>query len=109
MREFKPTVMVGVPQIWETVRKGITAKLEAASPLLKNLFWGAYNWKAFASKNKLPLASLFDSIVFGKVRELTGGRMRFTMMAPVVFPMVQRTSFRWSLLPCWLVMASLRP
>ncbi|KAF5703667.1 long-chain acyl synthetase [Fusarium mundagurra] len=79
MREFKPTVMVGVPQIWETVRKGITAKLEAASPLLKNLFWGAYNWKAFASKNKLPLASLFDSIVFGKVRELTGGRMRFTM------------------------------
>jgi long-chain acyl-CoA synthetase len=79
MREFKPTVMVGVPQVWETVRKGITAKLESASPLLRNLFWGAYSWKAFMTKNKLPLASLFDSVVFGKVRELTGGRMRFTM------------------------------
>ncbi|EEU47461.1 uncharacterized protein NECHADRAFT_59265 [Fusarium vanettenii 77-13-4] len=79
MREFKPTVMVGVPQVWETVRKGITAKLEASSPLLRNLFWGAYSWKAFMTKNKFPLANLFDSVVFGKVRELTGGRMRFTM------------------------------
>ncbi|KAM5346790.1 hypothetical protein ACJ41O_009795 [Fusarium nematophilum] len=79
MREFRPTVMVGVPQVWETVRKGITAKLETASPLLRNLFWGAFSWKAFMSKNKLPLATLFDSIVFGKVREMTGGRIRFTM------------------------------
>ncbi|KAF5011468.1 hypothetical protein FDECE_2420 [Fusarium decemcellulare] len=79
MREFKPTVMVGVPQVWETVRKGITSKLEASSPLLRNLFWGAFSWKSFMTKNKLPLASIFDSIVFGKVRELTGGRMRFTM------------------------------
>ncbi|KAF4979992.1 hypothetical protein FZEAL_3919 [Fusarium zealandicum] len=79
MREFKPTVMVGVPQVWETVRKGITAKLESASPLLRNVFWGAYSWKSFMSKMKLPLANVFDSLVFGKVRELTGGNIRFTM------------------------------
>ena len=79
MRELRPTVMVGVPQVWETVKKGVMAKLDTSSPLLKNLFWGAFNWKTFMSRNKLPFASVFDGIVFKKVRELTGGRLRFTM------------------------------
>lgn len=79
MREFKPTVMVGVPQVWETVKKGIMQKLESSSPVLRTLFWGAFNFKAFMSKNKLPLASVLDSVVFSKVRELTGGRLRFIM------------------------------
>lgn len=79
MREFRPTVMVGVPQIWETVKKGVMAKLETSSPVLRTLFWSAFNYKTFMSKNKLPGAAVFDSIVFSKVRELTGGRLRFTM------------------------------
>lgn len=79
MRALKPTVMVGVPQIWETVRKGVMSKLETSSPVLRTLFWGAMRYKAFMSRNKLPGASAFDGIVFSKVRELTGGRLRFTM------------------------------
>ncbi|KJZ71152.1 hypothetical protein HIM_09451 [Hirsutella minnesotensis 3608] len=79
MRELRPTIMVGVPQVWETVRKGVMAKLNSSSPLLRSLFWGAFSYKSFMSKNKLPMASIFDSIVFSKVRELTGGRLRFTM------------------------------
>ncbi len=42
-------------------------------------FATAFNYKGFMSKNKFPLASMFDSVVFSKVRELTGGRLRFTM------------------------------
>jgi long-chain acyl-CoA synthetase len=79
MREFRPTVMVGVPQVWETVKKGVMSKLETSSPVLRNLFWGAFSYKSFMARNKLPMANLFDSIVFGKVRQLTGGRLRFTM------------------------------
>jgi long-chain acyl-CoA synthetase len=79
MREFKPTVMVGVPQIWETIRKGVMAKLGTSSPLLQNLFWGAFSYKTWMTRNKLPLATIFDGIIFKKVRELTGGRLRFTM------------------------------
>ncbi|PNP60106.1 hypothetical protein THARTR1_00130 [Trichoderma harzianum] len=79
MRELRPTVMVGVPQVWETVRKGVMAKLESSSPVLKSLFWGAFSYKSFMSRNKLPFASVFDGIVFSKVRQLTGGRLRFTM------------------------------
>ncbi|RDA88037.1 hypothetical protein CP532_5321 [Ophiocordyceps camponoti-leonardi (nom. inval.)] len=79
MRELRPTVMVGVPQIWETVKKGVMSKLQSSSPVLRALFWGALNYKGFMSRNKLPMASIFDGIVFSKVRELTGGRVRFTM------------------------------
>ncbi|KAH7112426.1 hypothetical protein EDB81DRAFT_923153 [Dactylonectria macrodidyma] len=79
MREFRPTVMVGVPQTWETVKKGVIAKLNTSSPVIKALFWSAFNFKTFMSKKKLPGAGLFDGIVFSKVRELTGGRLRFTM------------------------------
>lgn len=79
MRELRPTVLVGVPQVWETVKKGVLAKLDTSSPILKSLFWGAFNYKGFMTRNKLPLANIFDSVVFGKVKQLTGGRLRFTM------------------------------
>merc|ERR1711988_1386962 len=70
MRELRPTVMVGVPQVWETIKKGVMSKLDTASPLLRNLFWGAMSYKTFMSKNKLPFASALDNIVFKKVRHL---------------------------------------
>ncbi|KAH6876759.1 long-chain acyl-CoA synthetases & [Thelonectria olida] len=79
MRALQPTVMVGVPQVWETLRKGIVSKLETSSLILRTLFWGAVSFKGFMSRNKLPGASALDGLVFGKVRELTGGRLRFTM------------------------------
>lgn len=79
MRELRPTVMVGVPQVWETVKKGVMSKLDGSSGLLKSLFWGAYSYKAFMSSHKLPGASILDGIVFKKVRDLTGGRLRFIM------------------------------
>ncbi|KAJ3482489.1 hypothetical protein NLG97_g7556 [Lecanicillium saksenae] len=79
MRAFAPTVMVGVPQIWETVRKGVMAKLGSSSVVLRTLFRGAVRYKGFMSQKRLPGASALDNLVFRKVRELTGGRLRFTM------------------------------
>ncbi|KXH50889.1 AMP-binding enzyme [Colletotrichum salicis] len=79
MREFRPTALVGVPQIWETVKKGVIAKVNSSGPLVKTLFWGAFNYKTFMVKYGLPGATIFDSVVFKKVRELTGGRLRFIM------------------------------
>ncbi|KAJ4317400.1 long-chain fatty acid-CoA ligase [Fusarium piperis] len=78
MKELGPTIMMGVPQVWETIRKGINAKLEA-SALLKNAFWAAVSYKSFMSRYRLPGANIFDNIIFGKVRDLAGGRVRFTV------------------------------
>ncbi|KAI1263221.1 acetyl-CoA synthetase-like protein [Xylariaceae sp. FL1019] len=77
MRELAPTVMVGVPQIWETIRKGIEAKVNSGSAITRNLFWGAYNLKSMLVSAGLPGGFLLDSLVFNKVRHLTGGRVRF--------------------------------
>ncbi|CCF33415.1 AMP-binding enzyme [Colletotrichum higginsianum] len=79
MREFRPTALVGVPQVWETVKKGIMAKVNSSGPLIKALFWSAFNYKTFMVKHGLPGATLFDNIVFKKVRDMTGGRLRFIM------------------------------
>lgn len=77
MRAFAPTIMVGVPQIWETVKKGIESKVNSSGSLTRSLFWGAFNLKSFLVRNHLPGAAILDSLVFNKVRAMTGSRLRF--------------------------------
>ncbi|KAH7379521.1 hypothetical protein BKA66DRAFT_420456 [Pyrenochaeta sp. MPI-SDFR-AT-0127] len=79
IRELKPTVMVGVPQVWETIKKGIINKVEAGGAVKSNMFWGAYAAKSFLLGSGLPGSGLLDSIVFNKVKEATGGRLRICM------------------------------
>jgi long-chain acyl-CoA synthetase len=79
MRAFEPTIFVGVPQVWETIRKGIIAKVDEAGGLKKKLFWGAFSAKSFLTKNNLPLQNVFDHAIFGAVRTSTGGRLRLIM------------------------------
>jgi len=83
--EFKPTILVGVPAVWETVKKGIVAKVTKMNPVVRNMFWGAMSAKSFMMQNSayLPLSglgtSLVDSVVFKKIQEATGGRLRICM------------------------------
>ncbi|RYP90014.1 hypothetical protein DL770_003859 [Monosporascus sp. CRB-9-2] len=77
MRELAPTVMAGVPQIWETIRKGVEARVNSGGALTKKLFWGAYSLKSFMVSMGLPGTGILDAIVFNKVRGMTGGRLRF--------------------------------
>lgn len=81
IRELKPTVLIGVPAVWETVKKGIIAKVNAGSPLVKNMFWGAYSLKNTLMANGLPGSGVLDTIVFKKVREATGGKLRICLNA----------------------------
>ncbi len=83
--EFKPTILVGVPAVWETVKKGIMAKVGKMNGITKNLFWGALSAKSFMMNNSayLPLSgvgtSIVDTVVFKKIQEATGGRLRICM------------------------------
>lgn len=79
IREFKPSVLVGVPAVWETVKKGIIAKVNAGSPVVRSLFWGALTAKNFLMSSGLPGSGLLDAIVFKKIKEATGGRMKLCM------------------------------
>ena len=79
IREFKPTILVGVPAVWESVKKGIIAKVNAGSPVVKNLFWGALSAKGFLMSTGLPGAAVLDAVVFKKIKDATGGRLRLCM------------------------------
>ncbi|KAF2152010.1 acetyl-CoA synthetase-like protein [Myriangium duriaei CBS 260.36] len=84
IREFKPTILVGVPAVWETVKKGILTKVSKSSPIVKSMFWGAMTAKSMMMHNSgLPGTalgtSLVDSVVFSKIKDATGGRLRICM------------------------------
>jgi long-chain acyl-CoA synthetase len=73
---FRPTIMVGVPAVWETIRKGIIAKVNAGGSVKKSVFNGAMSVK----KAGVPvLSQLADSVVLSGVRAATGGRLRLAL------------------------------
>jgi long-chain acyl-CoA synthetase len=73
---FRPTIMIGVPAVWETIRKGIIAKVNAGGVVKRAVFNGAYAVK----KAGIPgLSQLADSVVFSSVKAATGGKLRYAL------------------------------
>jgi long-chain acyl-CoA synthetase len=81
IREFKPTILIGVPAVWETVKKGIIAKVNAGSAVVRGLFWGALALKETLMASGLPGSGVLDAVVFKKIKEATGGRMKLCLSA----------------------------
>lgn len=76
IRAFRPSIMVGVPAVWEMIRKGIVAKLNAGGKFKQSIFNGAISVK----KAGVPLLTqVVDSVVLSQVRAATGGRLRLAM------------------------------
>ena len=94
IRELKPTLLVGIPAVWETVKKGIIANVNKGGIAVRTMFWSALYAKKyvvhsfqiacldtsrFLMANGLPGSGILDSVVLSKVKEATGGRLRFCM------------------------------
>jgi long-chain acyl-CoA synthetase len=79
IREFQPSIMVGVPQVWEQVRKGIISQVDGGSALVRSLFWGAMSAKNFLLSWSLPGTAVLDAVVFKKVKAATGGKLKLCM------------------------------
>jgi long-chain acyl-CoA synthetase len=87
MIEVKPTVMGSVPRLYERVYARVSSAVEAGSPLKQRIFHWASGLGAqkyanhLAGKGDSPwLAAqlkVADMLVFGKIRERTGGRVRY--------------------------------
>lgn len=78
LSEFKPSIMVGVPTVWESVRKGIIAKTKQLPPLVQKIFWASFKAKSTMAHYHIPGSSLFN-VIFKKVREATGGELRIIL------------------------------
>ena len=82
----RPTLMAGVPRIFEKIYQGANAKAKEGGGAKAKIFDWAFNTaidvkaKQRAGESGGPLAkarlNLADKLVFSKIRELTGGRMR---------------------------------
>ena len=82
MREIRPTVFVGVPRVFEKIRQEIERRT-ALSPVKKRLLaWALGVGAAHADtvydgrRPSSPLWKLADKLVYSKVREAFGGRVR---------------------------------
>ncbi|KAF4614352.1 hypothetical protein G7Y89_g15385 [Cudoniella acicularis] len=76
IKEFRPTILIGVPAIWETIRKGIEQKVSQLGFIKSHIFWSALVLKAFLCKWRLPGSGLLDALVFNAVKQETGGKLR---------------------------------
>ena len=73
---FRPSIMVGVPAVWESIRKGVIAKVNSGSSIKKAIF----NWAMYLKRKNFPvLAQLADTLVLSTVRAATGGRLRIAL------------------------------
>ncbi|HOJ19528.1 MAG TPA: AMP-binding protein [Ignavibacteriaceae bacterium] len=88
IREIKPHFLLSVPTLAKNFRKNIEAGIREKGEKVEKLFNFAINtaydynkdgWNKGKglSKIKKPLLFLFDKIIFAKIRENFGGRLRF--------------------------------
>ena len=88
IKETRPHVMLSVPALARNFKKNIESNIKAQGPTVQKLFNFAvknaiaynkeyYNRGGFGNLWRKPLMALFDKIIFKKVREGFGGRMKF--------------------------------
>ncbi len=88
IKEIKPTFLLSVPALSKNFRKNIEAGIRAKGKVTEKLFQQAmkvaytYNgigWDKGKGWRKVlkPLVQLYDKILFSKIREGFGGRLRF--------------------------------
>ena len=79
IKEFQPTIMVGVAAVWENVRKGILAQVNKLPTLTQKIFWSGYHAKMKMKKYHIPGGDMLGNVLFKKVREATGGHLRMVL------------------------------
>jgi len=78
LEAYSPTIMAGVPKIWDVIKKGVQAKVNAGSPVAKVLVDTALAWRSFAISHGFD-TPLFKALVFKKFAKVVGGRLRLAI------------------------------
>jgi len=96
MKEIAPTVMLSVPRLYETMHERILRAVQEGSSLKQKIFhWGVSVGSSVSSaiqQGKKPSAILqlqqgiADKLVFAKLKEATGGRLRFFVSGGAALP-----------------------
>lgn len=86
LRTIRPTIFLAPPRVWEKMYTTVLSELKKRPAVAKKIFYGALGLGAEAAKYRqarkaLPgwmkrLLRIADKLVFSKVRERLGGRIR---------------------------------
>ncbi len=82
MREVRPTIMTSVPRLFERIQTRVLGAVERDSPIKQKIFaWALRVGTAKVRGSSSPLNALqyalADRLVFSKIRDRVGGRLRF--------------------------------
>jgi len=77
LEEFKPSLMCGVPKVWEAIKAGALAKVKKAGPLAQFLISTAVAQKAWAAKQRRT-TPLFN-VLLKKFKATVGGRLKICL------------------------------
>lgn len=96
MTEIKPTIMTAVPRLFERMYSKIKRNVEKQPESKRRIFdWGMEIGREYAiakrSGQSIPFTltlkkTLADKLVFAKLRDRTGGRMRFFISGGAALP-----------------------
>lgn len=93
--EVHPTIVTTVPRLFERIHSRIIKQIDAApEPRRKIFHWGVAVGKDYARarrRGRIPAGlrlkhALADKLVYSKLRERTGGRMRFFVSGGAALP-----------------------
>ncbi|CAI0466075.1 unnamed protein product [Linum tenue] len=74
---LRPTIFCSVPRLYNRIYAGITNTVKNSGGLTKRLFNAAYKAKKQALQNGKNTSPMWDRLVFNKIREKLGGRVRY--------------------------------
>lgn len=77
LEQFTPTIMTGVPKIWDIIKKGAEGKVAHLPPVSKFLFHTALEARKIAQRHGTDSPLL--KLVFKKFTKLVGGHLRLAI------------------------------
>lgn len=96
MKEVRPTYMTAVPRLFERIQGRILTMVEKDTPAKQKVFHWAFDIgkryvrTKLAGKNPSPILAgqyaLADRLVFGKIRDRTGGRLKAFISGGAALP-----------------------
>jgi hypothetical protein len=76
IQELKPTIVPGVPRVYEKIYANITARIATKSGLAQKLFNKAFVASSKAMRNGKKPPVMWEKLVFSKIKKNLGGRVR---------------------------------